>query len=220
MSNATEERLIRSVDFDGDEREAAEARANRNCHALARYLEANFPRRNGYRVKRSTASVGNTLTRIRKGSCEITVETNFGLNTAFEAGKAYNYYCHYVVAAHRNRALDSVVFFNDQIMWGSRAFYGFMIGLPIVFYFIYLAAGGYLYPSLYFGSLALFVGASVLTRLLYKQIKAAVLKRSSTQDMDREWGELRAWIDEQFVAEKDFSFDQSRAGIPYERELF
>ncbi|MGE9293631.1 MAG: hypothetical protein ACQKBW_08465, partial [Puniceicoccales bacterium] len=81
MPSATEEKIIRSLDFKTNQREAALRQAQFHCELLDDYIRQEFTVKPGYTVEHESSSPGNHTYAIRKGSGELAVETNFGLNT-------------------------------------------------------------------------------------------------------------------------------------------
>jgi hypothetical protein len=215
MSSATEEKMIRSIDFAGDQREPALTQAEFYTGLIDDYIRQKFQVKPGYSVEHAKDSPGNHRYRIRRGSGELTVETNFGMNTAYGPGGPRNFYTLNLEATHRNLALDATVESNDNLVWCLRVIGGIIIGLPMA------AAGAKA------GGAAIFIclgaGASIggffgnlVGRAWYRLRERQLNREGEIDEIADEWGLLSQTLEMIMIENEGFSYTRRRGANVYE----
>ncbi len=224
MESATEAKIMRTVDFDGDEREAALKEAVFLQERVDEYVAASFGSRHHYQVNKTQASPGNTLTSIRRGSGEIIIETNFGQNTRYGPGGAHKYYCTYVEVSHKNHALDQAVKTTETVKWCLQASFG-VLGALIFFTLIQLTGAvaqakramgiGMVFVIMSCAAIGGFAG-TLVGRWYYRLRYRSQENSGEIDELEDDWANMQETIEIIFDKSQGFNFDHARGANHYE----
>ncbi|QYY37180.1 hypothetical protein [Ruficoccus sp. ZRK36] len=223
MPSATEEKIIRSLDFKTDQREAALRQAQFHCELLDDYIRQEFTVKPGYTVEHESSSPGNHTYAIRKGSGELTVETNFGLNTTYGPGGPRNFYTLNLEASHRNTALDNTAEVNDVLVWCLRCGVGVLFAVPML-----VVTTRFNHPATAKAMMVIVAGAvalggatgSYVGTLIGRGIFAIRQKQlnhaGQLDSMQDEWSFLSSIIEDIMIENEGFAYNHYNGGNAYD----
>ncbi len=216
MSTATEEKIIRSLDFPEDNRDSARKKALFHCELIEDYVRQTFQIQPAYAIEHMSDSPGNHTYRIRKGSGELRIETNFGMNTAYGPGGPRNYYTLSLEAAHRNLALDATVETNNAIVWCLRIIFGFLLGFPLALAGMKFGAGPFLFLVLGAGAaVGGFIG-NVFGHAYYAWRERQLTTLGEIDEVAEDWGHLSDTLEMIMIENEGFSYTKRRGANIYE----
>ncbi|MBC2595355.1 hypothetical protein H5P28_13890 [Ruficoccus amylovorans] len=216
MSSATQEKIIRSLDFPGEDRGVALEQALFYTGLIDDYIRQTFRIDPRYKITHTSDSPGNQLTTIRRGSGELRVETNFGLNTTYGPDGTRNFYTLSLEATHRNLTLDATVETSDFIVWSLRVVGGLFIGGPIGLVATHVIGPAFFYVSVGVGAGLGGIVGNFICRKYYQRREHQLQKLGEIDEVAGDWSHLSDTLSMIMIEKEGFNYTQRRGANLYE----
>lgn len=205
LHSATEEKIIRTINFPDEDADGALKEATFLLDQIDLYIDQNFSDKALYQITQHDSSPGNRLYTIQKGSALLEVKTDFGTNIKYTGNVAEKYYCFSATASHRNTALDQTERVNKDIESSFRVIGGAILGFMALIFAAIAGGGGPIILLGFSGGAA--IGALLgdfIGQIIRKRVEHNLEQRGEIHEVEHEWTILKQTLS--IVCESDDGF--------------